>query len=89
MNDDVSTETYCPKSYIDFTNARLSFDLEKNECSEHYKKTRTRLLQECRNEDDDTQKCSIDLSTDITAKPKCFQLHDIRIRHTCEGNTIH
>ncbi|CAC5403050.1 unnamed protein product [Mytilus coruscus] len=85
LDDDVSTETYCPKGYLDFTNARLSFDPEKNECSEQYEKTTTRLLQECKDEVDDSQKCSIDLSTDITAKPECFLLHEFRIRHTCEA----
>lgn len=88
MNDNASTETYCPKGYLDFTNAGLSFDPERNECSEQYKKTKARLIKECKDEDDDSQKCSIDLSTQLSAKPECFQSHEFRIRHTCESTTI-
>ncbi|XP_071130565.1 uncharacterized protein [Mytilus edulis] len=88
LNDEASTDTYCPKGYIDFTNASLSFDPEKKECSEHYEKTRTHLLRACKDQDDNSQDCSIDPSTDLTAKPECFQLHQIRIRYTCDGTTL-
>ncbi|VDI01656.1 Hypothetical predicted protein [Mytilus galloprovincialis] len=84
LNKDASTETYCPKGYLDFTNTGLSFDPERNECSEQYRRTRVRLIQECKDEDDESQTCSLDLSTGISAKPKCFQLYEFRIRHTCE-----
>lgn len=84
----MSTQTHCPKGYLDFTNTSLSFDHKKKECSAHYEKTRTRILQECKNEDDGSQKCLIDLSTDISAKPECFQLHELQIRHTCEDTAI-
>ncbi|OPL33523.1 hypothetical protein AM593_04612, partial [Mytilus galloprovincialis] len=88
LNKDASTKTYCPKGYLDFTNTGLFFDPERNECSEQYRRARARLIQECKDEDDESQTCSLDLSPGISAKPKCFQLHEFRIRHTCERTKI-
>lgn len=88
LDDDLSQEIYCPKGYIDLTNYRLSFETDNNECSDQYEKTRTRLLQEWRG-GVDSQTFHFDMSTDISSKPECFQLHAFRIQHTCEGNLIH
>ncbi|CAC5403053.1 unnamed protein product [Mytilus coruscus] len=83
LDDDMSNEIYCPKGYIDLTNYRLSFDPEKNGCSDQYEKTRMRLFQEWK-DGVDSQRFIFDLSTDISSKPECFQLREFRIRHTCE-----
>lgn len=77
----------CPRGYLDFTNPSLSFDPDNEECSDTYNQTKLRILQECRHRND-SQKCSIDLSTDISSHPECFQVYEFRILHTCEGEQI-
>ncbi|CAG2242738.1 unnamed protein product [Mytilus edulis] len=84
LADDMSQEIYCPKGYIDLTNYRLSFEADNNECSDQYKKTRMRLLQEWKS-GVDSQTFLFNMSTDISSKPDCFQLHAFRIQHTCEA----
>ncbi|XP_071133034.1 uncharacterized protein [Mytilus edulis] len=81
--EEISKETVCPRGYFDFTNPHLSFDPEKEECSNTYDQTKLRILQECRHRNA-SQKCLIDLSTDIRSHPECFQVYEYRILHTCE-----
>lgn len=84
FEEGISKETFCPRGYFDFTNPRLSFDPEKKECSDTYNQTKLRILQECKDRND-SQKCLIDLSFDISSNPECFQVYEFRILHTCEG----
>ncbi|CAG2242737.1 unnamed protein product [Mytilus edulis] len=78
-------KTYCPKGYLDFTSSSLIFEPEKMDfnCSEIYHQTKTRLETDCR-KGNDSQRCVIDLSTDIRSHPECFQLNELRILHTCD-----
>lgn len=84
LNDGVPKETFCPRGYLEFKNPLLSFDPEKEECSETYDKTNMRILQECKYRND-SEKCLIDMSTDIRSHPECFQVYELQILHTCEG----
>lgn len=88
LDDDMSQEIYCPQGYIDLTNYRLSFEADNNECSDQYEKTKMRLFQEWKG-GVDSQTFHFNMSSDISSKPECFQLHAFRIQHTCEGNSIH
>lgn len=80
----IPKQTVCPRGYLDFTNLSLSFDPKKEECSETYTQTKMRILQDCRNRND-SQNCLIDLPTDTSSFQSCFQVHELRILHTCEG----
>lgn len=80
----MSKETFCPKDYLDLQNARISFDPEREKCSDIYDQTKKRLLTDCENASD-SHKCVFDLSTDTRSQPECFQLYEFRIQYTCEG----
>lgn len=84
LDEGISKATICAKGFLDFTNQRLSFDPEKLECSHIYNQTKLRILQECEYRDN-SQKCVLDLSNDMSSNPECFQVYDFRILHTCEG----
>lgn len=81
----MSKETFCPKNYLDLQNTRISFDPEREKCSDIYDQTKKRLLTDCENASD-SHTCLFDLSTDTRSQPEYFQLYEYRIQYTCEGN---
>ncbi|CAC5355484.1 unnamed protein product [Mytilus coruscus] len=85
LDDELPIETYCPKNYLDLMNPRLDFDSEKKggQCSDVYNQTKTSVFKKCDNRNG-SQRCLIDLSTDIKSNPECFQLYEYRILHTCK-----
>ncbi|XP_052069280.1 MAM and LDL-receptor class A domain-containing protein 1-like [Mytilus californianus] len=85
LNDGLHAETYCSKDYLDLANFKLLFNPEKTDdyCSSIYYQTKSHLLNECKNRTD-SQKCWINLSTDVSSHPECFRLYEIRIHHTCK-----
>lgn len=88
IDEKTPKETQCPKGYLKLANSDVLFDPEKKECSKIYNQTKNRPLKECKKRND-SETCLIDLSTDTSAHPECFQLYDFHIIHTCEGEKIY
>lgn len=87
IDEKTPKETEWPKGYLNFADSHLLFDPEKQECSQIYNQTKNRLLEECK-KSNESETCLIDLSTDTSDYPECFQLYDYHIIHTCEGEKI-
>ncbi|VDI45276.1 Hypothetical predicted protein [Mytilus galloprovincialis] len=87
IDEKTHKETECPKGYLNFADSHLLFDPEKQECSKIYNQTKNHLLEECK-KSNDSETCLIDLSTDTSDYPECFQLYDYHIIHTCEDEEL-
>ncbi|CAC5358612.1 unnamed protein product [Mytilus coruscus] len=72
----------CPTQYLDIQNVSLSFEPEKEMCSEYLIKER--FLHNCTISEDE-KSCELNFSSYVQRFPECFRPNEFQIQYKCEG----